>query len=606
MFKDIYMNELKLKALSLPLLPGVYLMLNAENEVIYVGKAKKLKNRVSSYFIGEPSGKLALLLRSVNDLEYIVADSEFEALILENALIKQHQPRYNILLKDDKSYPYIRINFNDEYPKLSMSNKKLKDKAEYFGPYASRGKTISIIDTLNKAFKLPSCSRVFPRDFGRGRPCLNKDMGKCEAWCMGELSKDLYDEAISNVKMILGGKIEALRDKLEKKMLSEADALNFESAANTRDRLKSVIEIMNKQNVIATSFSDTDVLGFYRGKKSAFVILKYKDGNFQAKKKYLFNEPFEENAAILSNLLLTYYLGEANIPREILIPFPVEDIESLEKILSDKSVFKVKITVPQRGQKRKLIESAMSNAKEESEAAEKNEIKAKKVLLSLKEMLTLSSDPIIIEAFDVSNLGDEGIVAGMTVFVNGRPVKNRYRRFRIQSIDKQNDVAAMEEAVLRRFKNYLDKDDRFSQIPDLVLVDGGFTQLGAVKRALRALEISVPCFGMVKDSSHRTAELIDADGKKVGLTSNPAVYNLISQIQEETHNYTISYQRNLRKEKFKSELLSIEGIGQKRYNKIIDTFGSIKNASKASLSELETILPKKLALKLYNYFRNGA
>ena len=280
------MNELKLKASSLPLLPGVYLMLNAENEVIYVGKAKKLKNRVSSYFIGEPSGKLALLLRSVNDLEYIVAASEFEALILENALIKQHQPRYNILLKDDKSFPYIRINFNDEYPKLSMSNKRLKDNSEYFGPYASRGKTISIIDTLNKAFKLPSCNRVFPRDFGKGRPCLNKDMGKCEAWCTGELSKEQYSEAISNIKMILGGKIEAQRDKLEKKMLAEADALNFESAANTRDRLKSVVEIMNKQNVIATSFSDTDVLGFSRSKKSAFVILKYKDGNLQSKQKY--------------------------------------------------------------------------------------------------------------------------------------------------------------------------------------------------------------------------------------------------------------------------------------------------------------------------------
>lgn len=600
------MNELKLKASSLPLLPGVYLMLNAENEVIYVGKAKKLKNRVSSYFIGEPSGKLALLLRSVNDLEYIVAASEFEALILENALIKQHQPRYNILLKDDKSFPYIRINFNDEYPKLSMSNKRLKDNSEYFGPYASRGKTISIIDTLNKAFKLPSCNRVFPRDFGKGRPCLNKDMGKCEAWCTGELSKEQYSEAISNIKMILGGKIEALRDKLEKKMLAEADALNFESAANTRDRLKSVVEIMNKQNVIATSFSDTDVLGFSRSKKSAFVILKYKDGNLQSKKKYLFNEPFEEDTAILSNLLLTYYLGEVNIPREILIPFPVEDIESLEKILNDKSESKVKIIVPQRGQKKKLIESAMNNAREESEAAEKSEIKAKKVLISLKEMLSLSYNPITIEAFDVSNLGDEGIVAGMTVFVNGRPVKKRYRRFRIQSIDKQNDIASMEEAVLRRFKNYLDKDEKFSQMPDLILIDGGFNQLSAVKRALCALGISVSCFGMVKDSNHRTAELIDIDGKRVGITANPAVYNLISQIQEETHNYTISYQRNLRKEKFQSELLSIEGIGQKRYNKILDTFGSIKNASEASLSELETVLPKGLALKLYKYFRNGA
>ncbi len=600
------MNELKLKASSLPLLPGVYLMLNAENEVIYVGKAKKLKNRVSSYFIGEPSGKLALLLRSVNDLEYIVAASEFEALILENALIKQHQPRYNILLKDDKSFPYIRINFNDEYPKLSMSNKRLKDNSEYFGPYASRGKTISIIDTLNKAFKLPSCSRVFPRDFGKGRPCLNKDMGKCEAWCTGELSKEQYSEAISNIKMILGGKIEALRDKLEKKMLAEADALNFESAANTRDRLKSVVEIMNKQNVIATSFSDTDVLGFSRSKKSAFVILKYKDGNLQSKKKYLFNEPFEEDTAILSNLLLTYYLGEVNIPREILIPFPVEDIESLEKILNDKSESKVKIIVPQRGQKKKLIESAMNNAREESEAAEKSEIKVKKILISLKEMLSLSCNPITIEAFDVSNLGDEGIVAGMTVFVNGRPVKKRYRRFRIQSIDKQNDIASMEEAVLRRFKNYLDKDEKFSQMPDLILIDGGFNQLSAVKRALCALGISVSCFSMVKDSNHRTAELIDTDGKRVGITANPAVYNLIFQIQEETHNYTISYQRNLRKEKFQSELLSIEGIGQKRYNKIIDTFGSIKNASEASLSELETVLPKGLALKLYKYFRNGA
>lgn len=600
------MNELKLKASSFPLLPGVYLMLNADNEVIYVGKAKKLKNRVSSYFVGEPGGKLALLLRNVKDLEYIVADSEFEALILENALIKQHQPRYNILLKDDKSYPYIKINLNEEYPKLSMSNKRLKDKAEYFGPYASRGKTILIIDTLNKTFKLPSCSRVFPRDFGKGRPCLNKDMDKCEAWCTGGLPQELYKEAIDNIKMILGGEIETLRDNLKKKMLEEADALNFESAANTRDRLKGVEEIMNRQNVIATAFSDTDVIGFSRGKKSTFVVLKYKDGNLKAKRKYLFNEPFEEDSALLANLLLTYYLSDVNIPREMLIPFDIEDIEILKKILSEKSKSKLKITVPKRGQKKRLLEYAAKNAIEESEAAEKREVKIKKVLLSLKEMLSLNTEPLTIEAFDVSNLGDEGIVAGMTVFVNGRPAKNRYRRFKIQSIDRQNDIASMEEAVLRRFKNYLDKDEKFSQLPDLLLIDGGLAQLSAVVRALEALEISVPCFGMLKDSNHKTAELINSEGEKVGITAKPAVYNLISQIQEETHNYTIAYQRNLRKEKLKSELLSIEGIGAKRYGKIIETFGSIRNASKATLNELEAILPDKTALKLYDYFRNEA
>jgi len=600
------MDKLKLKASSLPFLPGVYLMLNTEDEVIYVGKAKNLKNRVSSYFIGEPGGKLALMLRNVDDFEYIVAASEFEALVLENALIKQYQPRYNILLKDDKSYPYIRINFNDEYPKLSMSNKKLKDKAEYFGPYASRGKTISIIDTLNKAFGLPSCSRKFPRDLGKGRPCLNKDIGKCEAWCTGELSKELYNEAIANIKMILGGKVETLKGILEEKMLAEAEALDFESAAKTRDRLKSVAEIMNKQNVIATSFSDTDAIGFSRSKKSAFVILKYKDGNLQSKKKYLFAEPFEEDAVILSNLILSYYLDGVNIPKEILIPFPIEDAEVLEKVLSDKSKFKVKIIAPQRGKKRKLVESAVKNANEESEAAERSELKIKKVLLSLKEILSLDTEPITIEAFDVSNLGDEGIVAGMTVFVNGRPIKNRYRRFRIQSIDRQNDIASMEEAVLRRFKKYIDGDSKFSELPDLILIDGGLAQLNAVKRALDALEISAPSFGMLKDSNHRTSELVNADGERVGITANLAVYNLISQIQEETHDYTINYQKKLRKEKIKSELLDIEGIGQKRYEKIIETFGSIRNASKAPLGELESILPKKIALKLYKYFRNGA
>lgn len=598
------MNKLRLKAASLPLLPGVYLMLNEEKEVIYVGKAKKLKNRVSSYFIGEHSGKLSLMLRSIRDFEYIVAESEFEALVLENALIKQHQPRYNILLKDDKSYPYIRIDFNDYYPKMSMTNRKLKDKAEYFGPYATRGKTISIIDTLKKAFKLPDCNRVFPRDFGKGRPCLNKDMGKCEAWCTGELPKEDYDEAIKNIKMILSGEIEELRAKLEEKMLSEAEALDFESAANTRDRLKSVEEIMNKQSVIATAFSDTDAIGFYRGKKSSFVILRYEEGNLRDKKKYLFNEPFEDDPSILSNLLLTFYLNEDNLPQEILLPFPVEDAELLEKILGDKSKRKVKISVPRRGKKRGLVESAKKNANEESAAAEKFETKTKKVLLSLKELLSLSSEPINIEAFDVSNLGDDGIVAGMTAFVNGRPVKSRYRRFRIKSVDRQNDIASMEEAVLRRFENYLESNEKFSQLPDLLLIDGGIAQLRAVKNALGALGISVPCFGMLKDFNHKTAELVTADGMKAGLTSNPSLYNFIARIQDETHRYAISYQRKSRKSKMKSEILSIEGIGPRRYEKLLEVFGSIRNAADAAPDELKKVLPEKQAMDLYAFF-NG-
>lgn len=599
------LESLREKANNLPMLPGVYIMLDDHSDVIYVGKAKKLKNRVSSYFHGEHLPKVAAMVEKVRDFNVIVAASEFEALVLENSLIKLHKPRYNILLKDDKGYPFICVDTKSEYPALGLVNKRGKDKLRYFGPFGGRGQTRDIIETVSKAFQLPTCSRKFPRDIGKERPCLNYHMGNCAGWCRGNLSAEEYRARMAQVMLILEGKSEALSNELRGKMEQAAEELRFERAAELRDRLRAIEALTNKQRVISTAFADTDAVGFARGAKSCFTVLHFVNGDLVGKDVEMMDEPVEEDAEVLTDLLLQYYTAHrGGWPKSVIVPWEIEDAETLETLLSEHAGRRMYIETPKRGERRRLVESAMLNAKEEILRRTTAAQRRSKTLEWLQKALELPEFPERIEAFDVSNLGDTGIVAAMTVHEDAKPLKRAYKKFRIRDMAEQDDYASMRQAVYRRYKHYVDGDESFSPLPQLLLIDGGSSHAAMAVDALSELGLRLPVFGMVKDDRHRTRALVSPEGQEIGISGNQAVFSLIGSIQEETHRFAIEYQRSLRNENYGSVLDNIEGIGPKRRAELIKYFKSVKAIKEATLTQLELVLPKKTAQSVYDYFHS--
>ena len=597
------LDNLRDKANRLPLLPGVYIMLDEHNEVIYVGKAKKLKNRVSSYFHGEHLPKVAAMVDKVRDFNVIVAGSEFEALVLENSLIKRHKPHYNILLKDDKGYPFIRLDMREEYPALTIESRAGKDGARYFGPFGGRSQTRDIIAAVSKALLLPDCSRKFPRDIGKERPCLNYHMGTCAGWCLRDQDSDDYRRRMMQVSLILDGKSGELMEELRSQMEQAAAELRFERAAELRDRLRAVEGLENRQRVIATAFADTDAVGFCRGAKTCFTVLHFMDGNLVGKDTEMMEEPLEEDAEALSGLVRQYYTAHrGGWPKSILLPLEIEDAADLEELLSQVSGRRIYIETPKRGERLRLIESAALNAREEILRRTTQEQRRSKTLEWLQKALELEHFPHRIEAFDISNLGSTGIVAAMTVHVDGKPLKRDYRKFRIRDLENPDDYFSMYQAVSRRFKHYVDKDEKFSACPDLLLIDGGDVHAATAERALSDLGLTVPVFGMVKDDRHRTRALIRSDGREIGIKGNQAVFALVGNIQEETHRFAIEYQRSLRNEAFASKLDAIPGVGEKRRHDLIKSFQSLKAIREASVEQLALVVPKNTAQAVYDYF----
>ena len=591
------------KANRLPLLPGVYIMLDEHGEVIYVGKAKKLKNRVSSYFHGDHLPKVAAMVDKVRDFNVIVAGSEFEALVLENSLIKRHKPHYNILLKDDKGYPFIRLDMKEEYPAMSIASRAGKDGARYFGPFGGRSQTRDIISTVSKALLLPDCSRKFPRDIGKERPCLNYHMGACAGWCLKDSDAEDYRRRMAQAALILDGKSNELIGDLKSQMEQAAEELRFERAAELRDRLRAIEGLANKQRVIATAFADTDAVGFCRGAKSCFTVLHFVDGSLVGKDIEMMDEPLEEDAEALSGLVRQYYTAHrGGWPKSILLPVEIEDAADLEELLSQTSGRRIYIETPKRGERMRLIESAALNAREEIQRRTTLAQRRSKTLEWLQKALELENFPRRIEAFDISNLGATGIVAAMTVHVDGKPLKRDYRKFRMRDLDGPDDYASMYQAVSRRFKHYVDNDEKFAELPDLLLIDGGDVHAGVAEQALKDLGLTVPVFGMVKDDRHRTRALIRSDGREIGIKGNQAVFSLVGAIQEETHRFAIEYQRSLRSEGFASKLDAIPGVGEKRRADLIKSFKSVKAIREANLSQLELVVPKNTAKAVFDYF----
>ena len=599
------LDTLLQKANNLPMKPGVYIMLDSSGKVIYVGKAKKLKNRVTSYFRGSHLPKVEAMVEKVADFNVIVVDSEFESLLLENSLIKQHQPHYNILLKDDKGYPFIRLDKNSQYPKFSIVNRPKKDGAAYFGPFGGRGVSREIIDVVCKAVGLPTCTRVFPRDIGKGRPCLNYQMGTCRGWCSGEGSAEEYRIAIEQACLILDGKTKELIEDLNEKMLECSENLRFELAAQFRDRIRAVKGLSNKQRVIATAFADTDAIGFKRGAKTCFVVLHFNDGSLTGKDHEFISDPLEDDEEAVSALVRQYYPSRGIWPKNILLPLETEDMEELGTLFTQLAGRKVTVEVPRRGDRLRLIERADMNASEEILRSTTSEQRRTSTLLWLQKALDLPEYPTRIESFDVSNLGDSGIVAAMTVYKDGRPLKRDYRKFRIKDMQVRDDYASMRQAVGRRFARFKDGDGKFSELPQLLLIDGGITHANAARQAVSELGLIIPIFGMVKDERHRTRALVTPDGGEISISTNQAAFSLIGNIQEETHRFAVEYQRSLRSESFSSELSTIPGVGEKRKSDLLRQFKTLKAIKNADFDELCSVVPKNTARAVYDYYHKS-
>ena len=600
-------DELKEKAHALPLKPGVYIMQDKHNTVIYVGKAKALKNRVSQYFanLASHTEKTRAMVASIDHFDVIVADSEFEALVLENSIIKRHQPHYNILLKDDKGYPYIRLDVKSDYPHFSLSNRVAEDGARYFGPYGSRGATWAIVDALRAALRLPSCHKKFPRDVGKERPCLNYHMGLCDGYCRPEMDQSRYREAMDQAVRLLEGQFKEVQADLAAEMEQAAEDLRFEKAAELRDRIRAIELLGKRQKVVAGSLADTDVVGYHRGEaKSCFVVLHYVEGDLAAKDMDLIETPMEgEEGEAVSALVRQYYGGRARLPRQILLPCELEDEVSLTRMLSEAAGRRVEMVTPQRGAKVDLIRLANKNAVEEVERATSRAERQSKLLELLGKMLDMPAPPNRIESYDISNQGASDIVASMVVYVGGKPLKRDYRRFKLKDMDGPDDYASMEQVLTRRFQRYLDGDEKFADLPDALFIDGGEEHARVAVGVEEKLGLHIPVFGMVKDDRHRTRALVTPDGREIGIQRVPAVFALVGQIQEETHRFAIEFHRQQQSAHLKgSELDKVPGIGPARKTALLKRFKSVKNIKAASLSELEEAVGKATGKVVYDYF----
>ena len=600
-------EELKDKALSLPYAPGVYIMRNIDDKVIYVGKAKKLKNRVSQYFqdTASHSPKTRIMVSHIRHFDVIVAASEFEALVLECSLIKRYSPKYNILLKDDKGYPYLRLNMKEIYPKITLVSRIAEDGAEYFGPYGARAVTHDVMEAINQTLKLPTCSRQFPRDIGKDRPCLNYHMNQCAGWCQESMSCVEYRLRMEQARQLLLGNYKQVASEIKEQMLSAAENLDFELAANLRDRLKAVETLGVKQLVTAGTLADTDVIGYAQTEtKACFTVLHFSGGNLLDKDYEILSVPDDKVDAV-SSLLKQYYLSRGLAPKRLLLPFEIEDGELFAELLLQRFGRKPKLHIPQRSDNLRLIELANTNAREEAERVTDKEERVNATLVLLGKMLSIDP-PKRIESYDISNISGTDIVASMVVFQDGKPKKSEYKKFKLEGLENQDDYASMHQILKRRFTRYQAADKGFDTAPDLLLIDGGINHAGVAVSALQELGLEFPVFGMVKDDRHRTRALVTPQGQEIRIDNNQAIFSLIGNIQEETHRFAITYHRQLRSKRLRySELDNIAGIGPKRKQELLKQFKSLTAIGGASLQELERILPKDAAAAVYHHFHKN-
>ena len=586
--------------------PGVYIMYDVTDTVIYVGKAKKLRNRVSQYFQDTSSHapKTRQMVNKIHHFDFIIAASEFEALILECSLIKRHLPKYNILLKDDKGFPFIRLDVKKAYPMLTLVNQPSDDGAEYYGPFGSRGTTQKTISAIRSALKLPNCSKVLPRDIGKDRPCLNFHMNQCAGWCQSFMNENDYRIAVNQARQLLQGNYKAVANDIRNQMLTAADDLKFETAVQLRNQLKAIESLGKKQLVKAGSLADTDVIGFAMTDSNAcFSVLHFADGDL-IDKDYQLLSAIDSAENAVSSLIKQYYLTRGYAPKNVLLPLSIEDSDLFSQLLEQRFGKKTYVKVPLRGDKTKLVDLANKNAQEEAERARSSEQKRMGAWNLLGKMISVQ--PISrVESFDISNISGTDIVASMVVFSDGAPVKSEYKRFKIDGLDGQDDYASMHQVISRRFFNYINGENGFGVLPDVLFIDGGVNHARTAVDALERYGLKINVFGMVKDNKHRTRALVTPEGDIIAIDSQQSVFALIGRIQEETHRFAISYHRKLRSKRVQySELDKIAGIGSKRKQILLRQFKSISAISSATLPELQRILPADAALSVYRHFNN--
>ena len=589
------LRRLKDKANKLPLTPGVYIMKNKANEIIYIGKAKALKNRVSQYFGSQEKHlpKVRKMVENVDDFDYILTDSEFEALVLECSLIKQNMPKYNILLKDDKGFSYIKIT-NGDWQNIYAVLQKDEADAEYLGPYTAGYSVTKAVEEAKKLFMLPTCSKIFPRDIGKSRPCLNYHLGICCAPCSGKLTNNEYKANVENALDFLKNGSKVAIKTLTRKMEEAAENLDFERAAKLRDTIKSIEKVGSNQKVVSSTYKVQDVFALcVMEGKACFSVLRFED-NKLFDSEYFFMEEGENVPEMRGELLLSYYSMNRKIPPRIELDGEIADKENIEKWLSEKRGANVNIVIPQKGEQARLVEMCRANAVQKISEKYMGREKNKEALEELSLMLGLDFVPEYIEAYDISHTSGSDNVAGMVVFKDGKPLKSAYRRFAVKGFTGQDDYASMNEVLSRRFDEYYKHKEQgvtvgFARLPDLILLDGGKGQVNAVLPVLKEYGIDVPVFGMVKNSKHRTSA-ISTSGGRIDFNSRKKAFGLVTEIQDEVHRFAVAYHRKKHtKSSLTASLTQIKGIGEKKAANLIIKFKTMEAIGKADKETLMSV-----------------
>ncbi len=607
---DKRLEELLERANALPTSPGVYIMKDKHGKVVYVGKSRKLKNRVSQYFQNSKKNyKTERMVRSVEDFEYIVCSTEIEALTLENTLIKQYTPKYNIRLKDAKSYPYIKVT-NGEYPRIVYTRTRLADKAKYYGPFSGTSTVFSVINILQKTLGIPSCKKQFPRDIGKGRPCVYYQMGQCVGVCTGKVDKADYDELIRCACDILRGNTAEARRTLEAKMMAYAEEERFEAAARCRDTLRALLRLSEKQHMVAAPDAEQDIFGFYSDDACSCVSVMYvREGAVTDKRDFVFGADQIVDGEALSAFLVEHYKMRDCIPKNIIISFELDeaDILALTEYFSSVAGRRINIRRPERGDLHKLCETVNENAAEKARRYKEEGKKDDTALVRLATLLELEVLPERIEAYDISNVGADNKSAGMVVMKNGKMSRADYRSFNIKNVEGIDDYSCMREAIERRVAHLLsDESGSFSEYPDLMLIDGGRGHVSVVKEVLAKNGIDIPVFGMVKDDYHKTRAL-SSETDEINIAKEKSVYMLVYKIQEEVHRYTVSKTMGAKRKTLKhSSLEKIEGIGPTKAAKILSYFGTLGAVKAADAEEIEKVkgVSRRDAEAVYNYFHS--
>lgn len=567
----------------LPDKPGVYIMHDADDKIIYVGKAVNLKRRVKSYFRKtDKTERIKRMVSLIDHFEYIVVDNEAEALILECNLIKKNRPKFNVLLKDDKTYPYIKIDIKSDYPNVTITRKIINDGSKYFGPYANPGAAKEMLDFIKQKYKIRQCKNFRSET----RACLNYHINRCLGPCMGYVSKEDYRKQIDEIIDILDGKVDKVLKELEKQMIEESSKMNFEQAAYIRDRMLAIQRVNEKQKVSNITENNIDVIGIAKSEIEVCVEIFFVRGSKMVGREHYFFQDIREmeDKEIISGFIKQYYIDSQNLPNKIMIREELEDQQAIEQWLSKEAGRKVEIKSPKKGEKLRFVEMADNNAQITLENKERDR---SEILVELKEVLGLDKLPRKIETFDISNISGEYMVAGMCVMVDGTIKRNMSRRFKIKTVLTQDDPKCMQEVVTRRLKHSIDNSNSsgFGKLPDAIFADGGITQIRAIKQAVKSLELDIPIFGMVKNDKHQTRALINEQRQEFEISEN--LMNLITKFQDEVHDTAISYHRKLRDESItKSELDDIKGIGEAKKKALLKYFGSVEKIRNSSIEEI--------------------